>query len=99
MHWNELTYQRSFMNDLGKKFNISTIDDWFSITNISIQQHGGSAVLQKYNGSLCKLLATVFPEYKQACVNFVTNVMKEKKLTKIEDVIHVPLEYQKLFVG
>ncbi len=93
-HWNNLATQRSFMDKILKKLNI-TMDNhsWHKITVSSVQQHGGSGLLKKYKDSLGSMLATVYPEYKQFCRLFAMNVVRDMKLATLEDLIHIPLQY------
>ncbi len=63
-YWNDLTNQRSFLEDVAKKLNIHDESGWKTITVKILQQYGGHGVLRKYDGSPSKLVATVFPEYR-----------------------------------
>lgn len=60
-YWDNIANQRSFMDELTKKLNIT--DEWFKITTKALKQHGASRLLQKYDGSPIKLLKTVYPKY------------------------------------
>ncbi len=93
-YWDNLSSQRTFMDNLAKKLGIVDMEGWYSITAKTLQMNGGSTLARKYNGSVFKMLAILYPEYKQACRDFVMNIVKELKLSKVEDVIQVPLEYQ-----
>ncbi len=62
--WNSLANQRLFLDDLAKKLNITKQQEWYKITAAVLRQHGGNNLLVNYyNGSLTKLLSTVYPEY------------------------------------
>ncbi len=69
-YWNDISNQRSFLEGLAKKLHIDTKDDWYKITQATLNQHGGSGLLKKYNFSLSKLLTRVFPEYHERDVIF-----------------------------
>ncbi len=92
-HWNDLATQRSFMDDLRHKFNIT---DWSVITGEMLKKYGASGLLHKYNYSPSKLLTTLYPEYRSSCRNTVLKIVQELKLNKVEDLLHSPLEYQKM---
>ncbi len=61
--WDQMTNQRSFMDDLAKKLNISSHGGWYSVRGADLKRNGGWGLLQKYNGSTSKLLMTIYPEY------------------------------------
>ncbi len=82
------------MDSLAKKLNITSVEGWYGITSKTFHEHGGAGLLDKYNGSTSKLLTTLLPDYKQACVNFVMDIVNELKLKGVEDVIQLPKEYQ-----
>ncbi len=94
-YWSSITNQRNFMNQIVNKFNIALTGNWHILTKTVIQQHGGAGCLQKYQQSPSKLLVHVYPEYKQTCKDFLLNIVQDLKLSSVEDVLHVPLEYLK----
>ncbi len=61
-HWDDIKNQRSFMDNLAKKLQITDHEGWYKITN-SVLRKNGAALLYKYNGSPFKLLSAVYPEY------------------------------------
>ncbi len=80
------------MNKIASKLNITSPEGWFRISQPTLQQHGaGSLLASKYDNSPSKMLATIYPEYKQACRHFVMELVRELKLSKVEDVMFVPL--------
>ncbi len=81
------------MDQLAKKLNITDQTAWNQLTIKTVLQNGGASLLYIYRGSLSKLLSSVYPEYKQACRNFVHTIMQDLKLSKVQDVATVPLEY------
>ncbi len=97
-HWDLISNQKSFLIKLAKKLNIDSVEDWYSVPVQEFQQHGGGGLLGKYSSSPSKLLAAVFPEYKQAGRNFVMNIVNELKLTNVEDILHVPIQYHTITV-
>ncbi len=58
------------MEQLAKKLNITEPEGWYTITRQSLQQHGAYGLLQKYNGSLIKLLKAIYPQYKWDITKF-----------------------------
>ncbi len=61
--WDNISYQRDFMDDLAKKLNITQPSRWYTLTSSVLKQNNGSTLLKKYAGSISKLLTTVYPEY------------------------------------
>ncbi len=53
-YWNELPNQRKFMDEIATKLNINSPEDWSKVTTTTIDAHGGSRVLSKYDDSLVK---------------------------------------------
>ncbi len=62
-HWNDLSTQRTFMDNLAKKLKITDRQAWYHITLRTIRKHGGTGLLAKYQNSPSKILATVYSEY------------------------------------
>ncbi len=62
-YWNKLSNQRSFLDEIAKKLNIRTQDDWYKVTSTTLQQCGAVALLEKYHKSPSALLSAVYPEY------------------------------------
>ncbi len=94
-YWDISKNKRSFMDDLFHSLNITKTEDFFSITKESLLQHQGSGLLSKYNNSPAKLLADLFPQYKQSCRDFVNGIVTDLKLSKVEDILTIPVEYPK----
>ncbi len=62
-YWNDISNQRTFLESLSKKLNITDPEGWYKISREAVIKHGGSRILKKYNDSLSKLLTTVYPQY------------------------------------
>ncbi len=92
-YWNNSSNQQLFMNELAAKLDVTNATDWFKVSSRSVLQHGAHAVLRKYNNSLGKLLATLYPEYRNACRQAVANIIAQLKLSKVEDLLRVPALY------
>jgi hypothetical protein len=61
--WESTSNQRSFMNQLATKLNITSLDGWYNITGKYITNNGGGGLLKRYEGSISKLLSAIYPEY------------------------------------
>ncbi len=81
------------MDYVVKKLNITDIEGFQKITISTIHEFGGAGLLPKYQQSLDKLLISMFPEYKKACIDSVMRLVNNLKLNKIEDVINISSEY------
>ncbi len=87
------------MDDLAKKLNIVDMSGWQKITSKTLHRHGlGGLLGSKYNGSVIKMLTSIYPEYQEECRDFVMNVVRDFKLSKVEDAINVPVEYLESFL-
>jgi hypothetical protein len=58
-----LANQRAFLDDLYKKMNMTSMDDWYKVSGADLEKHGGRALVTKYNDSIMRMLKTVYPEY------------------------------------
>ncbi len=92
-YWDDISNQRSLIDELTKKFNITDSEGWFKITAAMITKHGGATLLSKYNGSVSVLLSTICPEYLKACREKVMRLASELKLTNLEDIAKLPQKY------
>ncbi len=79
------------MDDLGVKLNIR---DWSELTKDVLITHRGQGLLNHFDGSTSKLLMTVYPQYKNECIEFLNKLALEFKLNKVEDVVTIPKQYQ-----
>ncbi len=61
--WDDLTYQRSFLDKLAKPLNVVDKEGWYRVSMKSLIQIGASDLLSKYNDSPFKLFSSVYPEY------------------------------------
>ncbi len=62
-YWDVLSNQRSFLDNLAKKLNISSPEGWYYLTCTTFRKHNGTGLLSKYDNSPRKLLQAVYPEY------------------------------------
>ncbi len=73
-HWNKISNQRAFLEELAVKLSIISTHhiltitdiqenkDWYKITLAELQQSGGAGLYKRYL-SMSKLFMTVYPEY------------------------------------
>lgn len=80
--WDDPINQREFMDWLSAELKIKDMSDWYkvtkevkSITNQILimkdfKNHGGSSLLLKHNGSVQRVLCSVYPDYNWQVNNF-----------------------------
>ena len=59
--WNDEN-RKQFMESIGKKLNIKTLDDWNNITKKRFIDAGGTCILNQFS-SFFELLSSVYPEH------------------------------------
>src|SRR5687768_4229804 len=57
----DLSNQREFFENLKKKLNILTDDDWYKITYKGICNYGGGGLLKRYSDSPYNALKSIYP--------------------------------------
>ena len=63
-YFKSLVNQRSFMDNLFKKLQLKSLDDWEEVSLQVIKENGGkSLVTSQYNFSKKKLLLSIYPEH------------------------------------
>lgn len=63
-YWNSIENQRMYMDDFATAHNINHWEDWYEkLDQKSIMAWHGGNVIRKYNGSVIKLLLTIYPEF------------------------------------
>src|SRR5689334_18500289 len=62
--WDTIKNSRKFMDNLGKKLEYKSIEDWYKIKEKDIQDNQGGTLLKKYNNTISKLIESIYPEYK-----------------------------------
>ena len=68
-YWNSKTNQKKFFDTLFNTFGFNNLDNWYSVTNNLVIQHGGKSILQKYNGSLTNALQCIYPDHPWNLLN------------------------------
>ena len=55
---------KQFMDMVTKELKMNTLDDWYNVSKEDIKKFkGGNRILTPYNGSMFKLLTSVYPEH------------------------------------
>jgi hypothetical protein len=63
-YWDNLNNQRDFIHWVGIQQGFTGMNDWYTITRKSINQHGGGSLLRtRYSNSLFKMLVSVYPTH------------------------------------
>ncbi len=91
-YWDDINNQRAFLDHLSHTLHIHDTKGWSKLTVHTFKQNGGASLLAKYNGSLCKLLVTVFPEYKLFCRESVMQMARQWKLGTLQELLTLPNE-------
>ena len=78
-YWSSLDNQREFVNELFKKFKLSSLEDWHKVKAHQITDEGGKTLLNKY-GNLYKCLKKIYPDYSWDVFRFTSK--------KRESVLH-----------
>jgi hypothetical protein len=55
-YWNNRENQIQFLKELGKELGTKSIDDWSVVSAKTIQEKGGAGLLNKYGGSITKMI-------------------------------------------
>lgn len=80
--WDSIENQRSFLSDLSKKLSLGFDSDvqidsrknyeaWYKVSSHTILDSGGATLLNRYQGSVSKLLVNVFPEFSWDPLKFM----------------------------
>ncbi len=69
--WTTVAKQKAFLNALGLKLNIQNAEGWYKVTSTTLKENGGSGLLEKYKGSVSKLLTTIYPEYHRLHISII----------------------------
>lgn len=78
--WKNLSNQRSFLDQLGKRLMIHELEDWYQIHKQDIVDRGGTSLLTNYyGGNLCAMLRAVYSHFD----------WKEHKFGKSKEEIRV----------
>jgi len=59
----EIAIQRRFFEELGKKLNIKSLEDWYNLTYKDLVKYGGGTILRQYANSPIRTLKTIYPDH------------------------------------
>ncbi len=85
-YWQDPSNHRSVIHKIAKDLQISSPQDWFHVTCAHLRQYSGSILLTRYK-SLSKVLTALVPEYKQACRDFVMQMVHDMNLSSAADLV------------
>jgi len=69
--WKLKENHKKFFDWLWKEFGYVSFEDWYKITTEDVEMHGGSALVNMYNGSVVNALLSLYPEYDWKIWEFV----------------------------
>ncbi len=95
-YWEDVSSHRPFVNSIFKRMTVHDVKDFPKVLTSEFLQAGGASgrtLFRIYNCSLTKMLASLYPEYRQLCRDFLNDVIKENNLAKVEDITTLPIEY------
>ena len=103
-----INYQREFMDELYRKFKLTSLKDWLNIKKNFLSSSGGKLLLKKYKKNFLALLTTIYPyypwnfissrkrkEYFQNEINqrkFMDKLFIKFNLKSLEDWLNIPLK-------
>ena len=68
--WSSIENQRSFLDDFYRENCFERMEDWYSVQGSQIKKFGGTSLLNIYNGSVSKILSTVYENYEWDLAKF-----------------------------
>jgi len=71
-YWKDLKNQRIFVDNIAQQFNITDKSGWYKVTTNQFRKQYGAMHLLNYcyNGSISKMLSTVYPEHNWDTLKF-----------------------------
>jgi hypothetical protein len=70
--WDSKDNQKDFLDYLGKQLGFKLMEDWYTITQRHICEHGGSGILRIYGNSPSKIITAVYSNHKWISRKFNT---------------------------
>lgn len=61
--WSIKGNQKEFFDEIAARLKITSPSDWGKLSPKVINQHGGSSIIKKYNGSFFQALQQVYPGF------------------------------------
>ena len=72
--FSEICNQKQFMNELFQRLELKTLDDFFSVSKMKIQQNGGKNLLYRcYNNDIKLLFQSIYPNFPWEFENLKIN--------------------------
>lgn len=68
--WSSKENQREFLDDLYRKLNMKSFDEWYTVRPEVIEEHEGRALIKKYH-SVPVMLMNVYPSILQKALSFL----------------------------
>eukprot|EP01118_Nematostelium_gracile_P002202 TRINITY_DN12432_c0_g1_i1.p1 TRINITY_DN12432_c0_g1~~TRINITY_DN12432_c0_g1_i1.p1 ORF type:complete len:374 (-),score=47.94 TRINITY_DN12432_c0_g1_i1:428-1549(-) len=62
--WDDVQFQRSFLDYLGKQLEIKEMDQWYKVNKTQICEKGGRGLLRRCNWSPSKMITSVLTEHE-----------------------------------
>jgi len=102
--WASRSNQEMFFEWLCAELNITSPDDWYQVSSITVQQYGGRSLLQMFNDDLVTMLQHFYPnhewvpwkftklnrfETEESKREYAEWLFKELKLNSLEDWYNV----------
>eukprot|EP01114_Cavostelium_apophysatum_P014947 TRINITY_DN3989_c0_g1_i1.p1 TRINITY_DN3989_c0_g1~~TRINITY_DN3989_c0_g1_i1.p1 ORF type:complete len:475 (-),score=70.21 TRINITY_DN3989_c0_g1_i1:108-1532(-) len=61
--WHLYQQQRECLDSIAKTLQLKTLDDWYSVSKASLENHGASGLLNKFSGSPARMIMSVYKEH------------------------------------
>lgn len=68
--WNNLEFQRSFLEWFAYQRSIMFMEEWYNVRKYEITQHGGSGLIEHYEGCFSNALLEIYPCYSWEIFQF-----------------------------
>ena len=94
--------QRDFMDKLYAKFQLTSLDDWFTITKHKIQKNRGVILISLYSHNMRRLLSAIYPNYPfdfEKLPQYTNNISMAKSMETQQnflDQIFFKMKFQSL---
>jgi len=70
-YWKDLENQKNFLEEIGKKLNITKLEDWYGVKYDDIEKKGGRTLLLYHINSVNELLKFHYPDFHWDTTKFV----------------------------
>jgi hypothetical protein len=83
--WQYPTNQGNYLNSLGNKLGVKTLEDWYNVSFEVVRDNQGAGLLDRFHSSMYRCLQSAYPEHtwfpwKFSCVpgRFWTKIENQK---------------------